>query len=85
MHVLYFIDMSEKDDILNVACSENCQFRIYELKRQKYFYKSLKEIVEKNIANFDIEHEMLLIQRLFELTSNLTNYMLKYYQPIGSN
>ena len=36
----------------------------------------MKEIVEKNIANFDIEHEMLLIQRLFELTSNLTNYML---------
>ena len=76
MHVLYFIDTSEKDDILNVTCSENCQFRIYESKLQKHFYKSLKEIVEKNIATFDIEHEMLLIQRLFELTSNLTNYML---------
>ena len=76
MHVLYFIDTSEKDDILNVTCSENCQFRIYELKRQKHFYKSLKEIVEKNIANFDIEHEMLLIQRLSKLTSNLTHYML---------
>ena len=38
MHVFYFIDTSEKDDILNVTCSENCQFRTYELKRQKHFY-----------------------------------------------
>ena len=65
MNVLYFIDTSEKDDVLNVTCSESCQFRIYELKRQKHFYKSLKETVEKNIANFDIEHEMLIIHRLF--------------------
>ena len=62
VHFLYFIHTSEKDDILNVTCSENCQFRIYELKRQKHFYKSLKEIVQKNIANFDIEHEMLILQ-----------------------
>ena len=37
MHVLYFIDTSEKDDILNVTCSENCQFRIYEFKASKAF------------------------------------------------
>ena len=85
MHVLYFIDTTEKDDIFNVTCSEDCQFRIYELKRQKHFYKSLKEIVEKNIANFDIEHEMLLVQRLFELTSNLTKYMLNIISLLEAN
>ena len=84
MHVLYFIDTSDKDDILNVTCSENC-FRIYELKREKHFYKSLKETVEKNIANFDIEHEMLLIRRFFELTSKLTNYVLNIINLLEAN
>ena len=55
------------------------------LKRQKQLYKSLKETVEINIANFDIEHEMLLIERLFELISNITNYMLNIISLLEAN